>query len=372
MGKTNRIKNYKSIEFDSLLLFSVVTLIIIGIVMVFSSSAIIAQERYSNMYYFMFRQFLWVLISTGALYMGYKINYNVWARLSRVGIFFVLFILAAVLFPFLGHSVSGARRWIRFGPIGFQPAEMAKLTVIIYMSSVLDRKYTKIKNFSRDLLPPLIVLFFIMMLIYLQPDFGTSIFIVFAVGGMLFLGGIKARYLIASGLLMTPFFVYAVLSHGYRVKRFLSFMHPFDNIRESSFQLAQSLVALGDGGLTGVGIGRGFQKLFFIPEVHTDFIYSIIGQEMGLIGTLGVLVMFLLFTWRGVKISLQSKEYLAKIMAAGITFLISAQALINIGVVTGCLPTTGLSLPFISFGGSSLFFNMLAVGIILNISQKAN
>jgi cell division protein FtsW len=186
---------------------------------------------------------------------------------------------------------------------------------------------------------------------------------------MLFLGGVRLRHLGAGALIMLPLIVYALVSFSYRRARLLSFLKPFENMYGSGFQLCHSLVALGDGGLRGVGLGQGYQKLFFIPEVHNDFIYAIIGQELGFLGTAGIILLFIIFTWRGVKIALKHEKYLGKIMAAGLTFLISVQAIINIGVVTGCLPTKGMSLPFVSFGGTSLLFNLFAVGIILNISR---
>lgn len=370
MVKRSVSKRLNDTDFDGMLLSVVILLIITGVIMVFSSSAMIAQERYNNMYFFAFRQVLWVLIGAITLTAGLNIDYRNWAKLSRLGMCVVFLLLAAVLVPYVGHSVGGARRWIRFGGIGFQPAELAKIVVVIYVAAVLDRKFSKIETFYKDLLPPLLLVLGIVLLIYLQPDFGTSALIIASVVGMLFLGGVRLRHLGIGILMFVPFVVYALISFSYRRERILSFLKPFENIYDSGFQLSHSIVALGDGGLKGVGLGAGYQKLFFIPEVHTDFVYAIIGQELGFLGTTGVLLLFILFTWRGIKIALNQNEYLGKVMAAGLTFLISIQAIINIGVVTGCLPTKGLALPFVSFGGSSLLFNMFAVGIILNISKK--
>jgi cell division protein FtsW len=357
-------------KLDGTLLSVTVLLIITGIVMVFSSSAVIASEHYKDMYFFVFRQFVWVMIGAGALIAGLNIDYRTWAKFSMPIMFFALFLLIVVLSPSIGHSVGGARRWIRFSGFGFQPAEMAKVAVVIYMASVLDRKFTKVQSFSRDLLPPLILVSVMNFLIYKQPDFGTSALIVSVVAGMLFLGGTRIKYLLTGVLLFIPPMIYALVSYGYRKERLFSFLNPFENMKDSGFQLAHSIVALGDGGLTGTGLGKGLQKLFFIPEVHTDFVYAVIGQELGFIGTMGVLTLFAVFTFRGIRIALRHGDYLGKVMAGGLTFLISIQTIINIAVVSGCVPTKGLPLPFVSFGGSSLFFNMFAVGIILNISKQ--
>ena len=374
-----KIRKSKNFNCDSILLSVIITLILIGVVMVFSTSAIMAYERYENMYFFMFRQLIWVMLGTGALIVGLGVNYKTWAKLSTPALLFVILLLAMLLFPFIGHTVSGARRWIRIGGIGFQPSEMAKIVVVIYLASLLDRKQRKqgqtpfklngVCPHLSHLLPPLVLILIVALLIYKQPDFGTAVLIILITVGMLFLGGLKIRYIGIGMLFLIPFIIYSLFAYRYRIERVLSFLNPFENIKGSGFQLAHSIMALGDGGLSGLGIGSGFHKLFFIPEVHTDFIYAIVGQELGFIGTSGIILLFLVFTWRGIKIALKQDDYLAKIMAAGITFLISIQAIINIAVVTGCLPTKGLPLPFVSFGGSSLFFNMFAVGILLNISK---
>jgi len=368
-GRRSRFAEKNAI--DGILLLVTAVLIIVGIIMIFSSSAIMAHEKYRNMYFFVFRQLMWGAFGTAAMVTGMNVDYRIWAKYSRAAMIVVLLLLASVLLPFIGHSVGGARRWLRFGGMGFQPAELAKIVIVIYMASILDRKFSKIKTFYRDLFFPLSMILVMVLMIYKQPDFGTSVIIIALVGSMLFMGGVRVRHLGIGLLMFIPFIVYAMFSFGYRRERMLAFLKPFENMYDTGFQLAHSLVALGDGGLRGVGLGAGYQKLFFIPEVHTDFVFAVIGQELGFLGTLGVLLLFALFTWRGMRIALKHREYLGRIMAAGITFLISIQVIINIGVVTGCLPTKGLSLPFVSFGGSSLFFNMFAVGVLLNISRES-
>ena len=359
-------------EIDGILLASVILLVVIGVIMVFSSSAIIAYERYKNMYFFAIRQFIWVLIGFFTFILGLNVDYRRWSKLSKYSMCAAFLLLVAVLIPFIGHSVGGARRWIRFAGIGFQPSEFAKIAVVMYLASILDRKFSKIETFYKDLLAPLIMVLIIVLMIYVQPDFGTSALIVSSVIGMLYIGGVRKKHLLIGVSMFIPFIAYGLMAFQYRRERLFSFLNPFDNMFGSGFQLSHSILALGDGGLKGVGLGGGYQKLFYIPEVHTDFVFSVIGQEMGFLGSCGVLLLFVVFTWRGVKIALSRKDYLGRIMAAGLTFLISVQALINIGVVAGCLPTKGLSLPFVSFGGSSLLFNMFAVGIILNISKSSS
>ncbi|MGM0440823.1 MAG: putative lipid II flippase FtsW [Elusimicrobiota bacterium] len=369
MGRRNN--SLRDNSYDGVMLAVTVILIMIGLVMVFSTSAIMAYEKYSNMYFFVLKQIFWAIIGCVSFSVGLKINYKIWAKISRVAIFIILFMLIGVLIPAIGHQVSGARRWLRIGGIGIQPAELAKIVVVIYMASVMDRKYTKIQNSYKNLIGPIGLVALMIGLIYAQPDFGTAFLIFILTCIILFFGGVKIKHMALVGLSAVPFIAYAILAYDYRRRRLFSFLKPFENLYGSGYQLANSLIALGDGGLTGTGLGNGYQKLFYIPEVHTDFVYAIIGQELGLLGTLLILILFGIFTWRGGKIALNNEDFLGKLMAGGLTVMITLQAVINIGVVTGCLPTKGISLPFISFGGSSLVFNMLAVGIILNISKYA-
>ncbi len=370
MGR--RFNTLKNSHYDVIMQAVTILLVMIGLVMVFSTSAIMAYEKYNNMYYFFFRQLFWVIIGGISFTAGLKIDYKIWAKISRIAIFLILLMLILVLFPSIGHQVRGSRRWLRIGGFGFQPAELAKVVVVIYMASVMDRKYTKIQNSYKNIMPPIGIVILIGGLIYSQPDFGSAFLIFILVSTILFFGGIKIKYMAGVALGALPFIIYALMAYDYRRHRLFSFLRPFENLYGSGYQLANSLLALGDGGLTGVGLGNGYQKLFYIPEVHTDFVYSIIGQELGLVGTLFILILFGIFAWRGGAIALKNDDYLGKLMVGGLTILIVLQAIINIGVVTGCLPTKGLSLPFVSFGGSSLVFNMLAVGIILNISKSTN
>ncbi len=337
--------------------------------MVYSSSALIADEYYYSMYFFIFRQMAWVLAGSVALYVGMQVDYRKWASISRALFFVVLLLLLAVLISPLGHTVGGARRWLRLGPVGFQPSEMAKVAAVIYLAATMQRKYYKKGGFNKSMVAPLAALMLLIFLIYRQPDFGTAVFIIIICAATMFAGGIRFRYIFGAALAGFPLLMFMLLSRPYRRERLLTFMDPMQDIYGSGFQLYHSLTALGSGGLRGLGLGTGFHKLFYIPEVHTDFVFAVIGQEIGFMGTLTVLILFIIFAWRGFKISLRQEDYLGRVMAAGLTFLIVLQAGLNVAVVTGTFPTKGLPLPFISFGGSSLVFNMFAVGVLLNISK---
>ncbi len=357
-------------EIDYILLSTAVMLIIIGTVMVFSSSAIMAGERYNNMYFFIFRRFIWVILGSFVFVMGLKVDYKKWVKLSRLALPLVLILCILVLVPVIGHSVGGARRWIRLGGVGFQPSELVKIVVVFYLASVLDRKFSKVKDSFKEIIPPLVIVSIIIILIYNQPDFGSAAIIFLITGVMLFLGGVKFKKIFIGLISIIPFIVYALLNYQYRRERLFSFLNPFEDMYDTGYQLAHSIIALGDGGIKGVGLGAGYQKLFFIPEVHTDFVFAIVGQEMGFIGTIFVILLFAVFSFRGFRISIKQKEFIGKLIAAGLVFLIIIQAILNMGVVSGCLPTKGLPLPYLSFGGTSLISNMFALGVLLNISKS--
>ncbi len=368
MGK-RRTKKY-SHNIDIPLLTVVAALVVFGLVMVYSSSAVIAGERYHNAYFFAFRQVIWIMAGSVAMIAGIKIDYRKWAALSRPGFFVSIVLLAVVLFTPMGRSVGGAQRWLRLGPLGFQPSEMAKVVMVMYMASTLHRKYIKRREFNKKLLPPLLLLALAVFLVYRQPDFGTAMFMIIVTAGVFFIGGVKVSHIVTAVMALAPFLVIMLFARPYRRERIMTFLNPSMDIYGSGFQLFHSITALGSGGITGLGLGSGLHKLFYIPEVHTDFVFAVIGQELGFVGTFAVAVLFAVFAWRGMKIAVTQEEYLGRVIAAGLTFLIVAQAALNMAVVTGLFPTKGLPLPFLSFGGSSLFFNMFAAGVILNISAS--
>lgn len=355
-------------SFDFTLFLATFILLFIGLLMVYSASAIVAEQRYFDHAYFFKRQVIWAILGLIALFTFIKVDYHFWQKNSRWFLLIVILLLIAVLF--FGRTVGGARRWLRFSGFGFQPSELAKLAVIIFLADYFDRKSSRTNSFRRGLLAPFLLLATVCFLIILEPDFGTTVFIALISVMLFFLAGVKLRFLLIPvflGLVSAGVFVY---QSSNRLMRVLSFFSSLIDLDKASYQTQQALYALGTGGFKGVGLGRGNLKLLYLPEVHTDFIFPILGEELGLLGTFLVILLFLIFAWRGWRISLRADTFFAHLTAAGITFLIAFQALINIGVSCGCLPTKGLPLPFISFGGSSLFCELMAVGILLNISRQ--
>jgi cell division protein FtsW len=280
-------------------------------------------------------------------------------------------LLVLVLLPGLGVSVNGSRRWLRLGPLSFQPAELAKLALVVYLAAFLARKRDELGEFWRGMVPPLAVGGTLAALVLAQPDLGSCLTLLVLTVGLLFLAGAPTRSL---ALLVGPALSLAALAvwlAPYRMRRVFAFLDPWQDPRGSGFQIIQSWLALGGGGLTGRGIGESKQKLFYLPEAHTDFIFAVLGEELGFLGAAAVVVLFAVLVWRGLRIGIRAADPFGAYLALGITVLVATQTLVNLGVVTGMLPTKGLPLPFLSFGGSALLMTMLATGMLLNISQDA-
>lgn len=341
----------------------------LGLVAIYSSSAVYAMDRFNSPAYFFWKQLTWIGIGlTGALillvYDHRKLR--VWIKPLLA---LCLALLAAVLI--FGHEVSGAKRWLRVAGIGFQPSELVKIALILFVADYCDRKRSRLHSFKNGLAPVLAVVGLFCGLIFLQPDLGTPVLIAVTCLVIIFIGGASWRHmagLVSAGLLVT---FSAVWLKPYRRRRLLSFLDPWNDVSGEGYQLVQSLLAIGSGGIAGVGLGGSHSKLLYLPEPHTDFIFPIFSEELGLVGSLAILSLFGLVAWRGFRISSRATNFFSSLLSSGITLLILLQALFNIAVVTGCLPTKGLPLPFISFGGSSLVVTMAAVGILLNISRSA-
>ncbi|MFC1546494.1 putative lipid II flippase FtsW [bacterium] len=361
-------KNSKH-SIDIYLLITVIALVLIGLVMVFSASSIVAGERFGNPFFFLKRHIIWLLIGFSAMSAAALFDYSKWHKISFFLVFASICLLTLVLVPGIGIQAGGARRWFRFGFIGFQPSELAKLAMIIYTASWLDRKQSKISRGFSVYIPKALIIAVIVSLIYLEPDLGTSVLLFCVLVTMHFIGGLPYKYLVTIFFMSIPGIYYGIFNSAYRRRRLFSFLNPWADAKGSGYQIIQSLLALGTGGITGVGLGNSKLKLMYLPEAHTDFIYPIIAEELGIIGSIGVIILFAYLCYRGVMISLYSKDFFGKILAFGITVLITYQAIINIAVTTGMLPTKGMTLPFISFGGSSLVITLFAVGILLNISK---
>lgn len=356
-------------EPDFVILFATIALLLVGLVMVFSASAIIDGQRQGDMYFQLRRQALWALFGfIGLLFFS---NYDYWKlrRWTNVLLLASLVLLLAVFVPGIGFEAGGAQRWIRLGGFTFQPAELTKVVMVLFAAAFLSRKDVRIQNFLEGVLPVLAVLGVFFLLILRQPNLGTAIAIAGTSALIIFVAGVPLKQLALAALAGVPLVGYLMVSAPYRLQRLLSFRDPWADPLGSGYQIIQSFYALGAGGLFGVGLGRSRQKLFYIPEPQNDFIFAIIGEELGLIGALFVLFLYFLLFWRGFKVAMQAREVFGSLLAAGFISMIALQTLVNIAVVTGSVPVTGTNLPLVSAGGSSLLFTMCSIGVVLNISR---
>lgn len=354
---------------DFVLFLTVLSLLSLGVIMVLSASEYKTLIDYNDSFYFFKRQLIWAALGLAAMF--FTLNYDYWQLKRYIGPFLIIafVLLALVLIPGIGREVNGARRWIGVGPIPFAPAELVKLCIIIFTAYGLAREKDRIKHFTRGVLPYLMVMTLAAGLILLQPDLGTAMSLAGIVFVMIFAAGARMSHLGSLGAAGLVAIGFAIALKPYRMQRFLAFLDPWADPQGTGFHIIQGLYAIGSGGLFGLGLGQSKQKFLYLPESHTDFIFAIIGEELGFIGATLVIMLFILFIWRGLKIAITSQDPFASLLATGITAWVGVQAIINIGVVTGSLPVTGIPLPFISSGGTSLLFTMIGVGILLNISR---
>jgi cell division protein FtsW len=356
--------------FDSSILLLAVVLTCFGVVMVYSSSSIMAAKRYGDGFYFLKRQGLFALIGFAVMVLVMQIDYH---RLRRLAVPFFLgcaALLVAVLIPGLGSHAGGASRWIRLPGFSVQPAELAKLGLVMYMAHSLSKKGEKIRSLKFGFIPYVVVLACLLFLVLLQPDLGSAITLAAVAMMMLLVAGTRLTYVLSMGILAMPFLYFAVMNVDYRRRRIMAFLNPWEDPTNTGFQIIQSWIAIGTGGLFGNGLGEGKQKLFFLPEAHTDFIFAVVGEELGFAGVLVIAAMFLLLVLRGTRAALNAPDDFGRNLAFGVTLLLGLQAFVNIAVVLGLLPTKGLALPFISYGGTSMVTTLLAVGILLNVSSQ--
>ncbi|MFH2013070.1 MAG: putative lipid II flippase FtsW [Pseudomonadota bacterium] len=361
----------EKLRFDYILLISTLLLVGTGIVMVYSSSAIMASGRFNDGYFFLKKQILFATVGVLMMVGVARINHQLYSKAAYMILGISLISLIAVLIPGIGVKVGGSTRWLKLGPFSIQPSEFAKLAMIIYLASSLAKKEKNIKKFSVGILPHLIITGIMLSLILTQPDMGTSICIAAVVFILLFAAGVRLSHLSMIMLSAAPIVYFLIANTDYRRQRILSFLNPWADPTDSGFQIIQSFYAFGSGGLFGRGLGEGKQKLFYLPEPHTDFIFSVIGEELGLVGILFITAVFFIFIYRGIKTAFLSSDLFSTYLALGITVLIGVQAIIHMGVTVGLLPTKGIPLPFISYGGSSLVVNLISLGILLNISSQA-
>jgi cell division protein FtsW len=363
--ETNVARKLKS---DKVLFIATILLVSVSVVMVYSASAVLAAERWDEPYRFLMRQGLWAAMGLAMLAIAMRIDYRtyknesfIWAVIAVVG-----FLLVAVLFT---SPVNGARRWLGLGGLGIQPSELAKIACVLFAALMLERRMDRINEVSYSLTPIVIVTCGMVGLILLEPDLGTSVSLMLTVGIMIFAAGLSYRYLLGAALVAIPAITVLLIAAPYRRRRLFAFLDPYQDPLGDGFQIIQSRIAVGTGGVTGRGLMEGVQKLFYLPEPHTDFIYAVIAEELGLIGATGILICFCVIAWRGLRISMRAEDTFGSFVALGITTMIAVQAFVNMSVVLGLMPTKGIPLPLVSNGGSSLLTNLLAMGVLLNISQ---
>lgn len=357
---------------DYWLLVIVFTLLTLGLVMVFSASSVTAagssEYRYDP-YFFLKRQGMWTVVALIVMWVGMRIDLERLRAWSLPLVLLSVVGLALVLEKHIGIVVNGARRWIAIGPFGFQPSEFAKFALVFYLADCLARRGSKIQRFAR--LVPLLVIFGLMvLLINLEPDLGTSLVVAASFMGVLFMSGARFSHLaglVGVGLVAV---IAQIFKDQYKRERIMVFLNPFGDPGDKGYQIVQSLIGLGSGGVWGLGLGESRQKCFYLPEQHTDFIFAVLGEELGLVGTLAVLFLFLMLLYRGLRIAVRSRDNYLALLAAGLSFTIAFQAFLNIGVVSASLPLTGIPLPFISYGGTSLVITMGAVGLLVNVSSR--
>lgn len=359
---------FRSYGFDKPLFFATLALLTVGLAMVYSSSSIIAIEKYNNTFHF----FIYQLIGTGIgivlIFLILPIKRPVYQNFYLIHGLLLLSLILLVL-CFLMPPLAKTNRWIQFLGLRFQPSELAKISLILFLAYHLNRGKDKLNEY-RTFLFPLTIIFLFILLIIKEPDYGTAMMIFIICAIMLFIAGVKLKYFFYFGFLSLSLFAFYLFQAKYRLDRIFAFLAPTQDPQVTGYQIIQSKLAIGSGGLLGVSIGESTQKLFFLPCAHTDYIFAIAGEELGLIGTSAILLLFLIFFWRGLVISLRATNFFSQITAAGITLAIFFQALLNVSIVIGLGPPTGIPLPLISFGRSSLVCTLFSIGILLNISQR--
>jgi cell division protein FtsW len=361
----------RKLKFDKLLFTATLLLVCTSVVMVYSASAVVSMDKHNDPYMFLFKQGTFALLGLFLVQFIMRVDYRnyrqptvIWTGLAVVGV-----ALVAVLF---GAPRNGATRWLNLGGLGIQPSELAKIVLIIFIAALLERRMERINEPAHALVPIGIVLAGTVGLILAEPDLGTSVAIVMIAAVMIFAAGINYRYVGGLALAAVPALYFLIWTSEYRRERVLAFLDPWANPLDSGFQMIQSMIAVSTGGIFGRGLMGGVQKLHYLPEPHNDFIYSVISEELGLIGSTMIVACFCVITWRGLRTALRAPDRFGAFLALGLTTMIAFQAFFNISVVLGLLPTKGIPLPLVSYGGSSLLINLVGMGILLNVSQHAS
>ena len=347
-----------------------IILICVGIIMIYSASSIYALEKYKDGMFFLKRHLVFIFIGAILTFFVMGIDYRLLKRYAKSLLLASSVLLVLVLIPGIGREIAGAKRWFRLGTFSFQPSELMNLVFIIYTADFITRKKSVVRNLWEGFLPLVSVLGVVILLILAQPDLGTAVSLSLVIFIMFFLAGGRLSHLASIVLCSIPLLYLLIFSVPYRRSRIMAFLNPWLDPKGSGFQLIQSNIALGSGGIFGIGLGHSKQKLFYLPAAHTDFIFSIIGEELGLLGTIGICILFINLLVQGYKISRNAQDVFGHFLSLGIILIISLKAIINIGVSSGFFPTKGLPLPFISYGGSSLVFDMIGIGLLLNIARS--
>ncbi|MFW5808057.1 MAG: putative lipid II flippase FtsW [Spirochaetota bacterium] len=354
---------------DVVFFLTVFILIGIGIAMSYSASAVFSLRTHGDSFFILKKQLLWFVVGFIALIIFQEIDYRIYMRHTKVLLILSVGLLLLLFVPGIAYVAKGSARWIRFGGIGFQPSEFVKIFIVIYLSKVFSEDHSESENPLMQLLIPMLILGLLFFLILMQPDFGTAVDLLIISVAILFVSGFPMVYIVTLFILSVPAFYLLVYQVDYRRQRILAYLDPWADRYGNGYHIIQSFIAFKMGSLMGVGLGNGTQKINRLPEPYNDFIFAVIAEEAGLFGTAAVILLFAFFLWRGIKISLEAIDDFGRLLSIGLTLLIVIQAYINIGVVTGSLPTTGIPLPFISYGGSSLLSSMICAGIMLNISR---
>lgn len=355
---------------DVVLLGTILALLGIGFIMVYSSSAVRGYIQYDDPYHYLKMEIIWVVSGLAAMIFSMMVDLRFLRKFVKPILVIAIALLIAVKIPGLGRKVNGADRWLGLGPLSIQPSEVIKLSMVLVMSHYMAINPQKIQSFKKGVLPILCLMGLIAGLIMLQPDLGTTLVIAATTFCMLIAAGARTKHLATLAGVGLGLVVASIAAAPYRMRRIFAFLDPWADPLGKGYQTIQALLALGPGGLFGLGLGHSVQKFLYLPENHTDFIFAMIGEELGFIGATLVILLFFLFAWRGFRVAMRAPDAFMGLLAVGLTAMVTIQAMINMGVVSGVLPVTGITLPFISYGGTSLVFTMLGVGVLLNISRE--
>lgn len=354
---------------DWLIIISTLILLGIGVIMVYSASAVLAYREVGDWYYYAKRQLFFALLGVIAMYVTMSIDYWVWKKWAKLGLFITFSLLGVLLIPGVGLTRGGATSWLGIGSFSIQPSEFVKLAIIIYLAKMFSERQGDMVSFKKGLVPPLSILAIAIGLIMMQPDLGTATVLAGTVVLMIYTAGARMKHLVGLMLVGVAGFAALILAAPYRIKRIMGFLDPWQDPLGTGYQLIQSLYAIGPGQLMGLGLGMSRQKHLYVPEPHTDFIFAILAEELGFIGASTVLLLFLILLWRGFRVAITAPDLFGSFLAVGITGMIAIQVIINIGVVTGMFPVTGITLPLLSSGGSSLTLTLTSIGLLLNVSR---